>query len=61
MLHKVCNDSWIHRSLEHKVITTQVQTEIAEANSFKATHTFSSDTMPVGSHLQQKHQVRDME
>ena len=39
MLHKVRNDSWIHRSLEHKVITTQVQTEIAEANSFKATHT----------------------
>ena len=25
--------------LEHKVITTQVQTEIAEANSFKVTHT----------------------
>ena len=39
MLHKVRNDSWIHQSLEHKVITTQVQTEIAEANSFKATHT----------------------
>ena len=39
MLYKVRNDSWIHQSLEHKVITTQVQTEIAEANSFKATHT----------------------
>ena len=38
MLHKVRNDNWIHRSLEHKVITTQVQTEIAEANCFKATH-----------------------
>ena len=61
MLHKVHNDSWIHRSLEHKVITTQVQTEIAEANSFKATHTFGSDTVPVGSHLQQKHQMRDTE
>ena len=61
MLHKVRNDSWIHQSLEHKVITIQVQTEVAEANSFKATHTFSSDTMPVGSHLQQKHQMRDTE
>ena len=61
MLHKVRNDSWIHQSLEHKVITTQVQTEVAEANSFQATHTFSSDTMPVGSHLQQKHQMRDTE
>ena len=39
MLHKVRNDSWIHQSLEHKVITTQVQTKIAEANSFKTTHT----------------------
>ena len=55
-LHKVRN-----QSLEYKVITTQVQTEVAKANSFKATHTFSSDTMPVGSHLQQKHQTRDME
>ena len=61
MLHKVRNDSWIHQSLEHKVITTQVQTEIAEANSFKATHTFDSDTVPVGSHLQQKHQMRNTE
>ena len=62
-LHKVRNHSWVHQSLKHKVITTQVQTEIAEANSFKATHThtFSSDTMPVGSHLQQKHQMRDTE
>ena len=59
MLHKVYNHSWVHQSLEYKVITNQVQTEIAEANSFKATHTFSSDTMPVGSHLQQKHQMRD--
>ena len=54
MLHKVCNDRWIHQSLEYKVITIQVQTEIAKANSFKATHTFGSDTVPVGSHLQQK-------
>jgi hypothetical protein len=61
MLHKVRNDSWIHRSSEHKVITNQVQINIAEASSFKTTHTFSSDTVPVGSHLQQKHQMRDME
>ena len=60
-LHKVRNHSWVHQSLKHKVITVQVQTEIAEANSFKATHTFSSDTMPVGSHFQQKHQMRDTE
>jgi hypothetical protein len=69
ILHKVRNDSWIHRSLEHKVITTQVHTEIAEANSFKShTHTFSSDKksfkksfMPVGSHFRQKHQIRNTE
>jgi hypothetical protein len=61
MLHKVCNDSWRYRSLEHKVITTQVQINIAEASSFKTTHTFSSDTVPVSSHLQQKHQMRDTE
>ena len=61
MLHKVRNDSWIHQSLEHKVITIQVQTEIAEANSFKATHTFGLDTLPGGSHLQQKHQMRATE
>ena len=62
MLHKARNDSWIHQSLEHKVITTQVQTEIAEANSFKAIHTLlDSDTVPVGSHLQQKHQMRNTE
>jgi hypothetical protein len=39
ILHKVRNISWIHRSLEHKVITNQVHTETAKANSFKATHT----------------------
>ena len=39
MLHKVRNDSRIHQSLKYKVITNQVQSEIAEANSFKATHT----------------------
>ena len=61
MLHKVHNDSRIHQSLEYKVITNQVQSEIAEANSFKVTHTFSADTMPVGSHVQQKHQMRDTE
>ena len=61
MLHKVRNHSWVHQSLEYKVITNPVQSEIAEANSFKDTHTFSSDTMPVGSHLQQKHQMRDTE
>ena len=60
-LHKVRNHSWVHQSLEYKVITNPVQSEIAEASSFKATHTFSSDTMPVGSHLQQKHQMRDTE
>ena len=51
----------IHQSLEHKLITYQVRTEIAEANSFKATHTFDSDTVPVGSHFQQKHQMRNTE
>ena len=61
MLHKVRNHGWIHQSLEYKVITTQVQTKIAEANSCKDTHTFGSDTVPVGSHLQQKHQMRDTE
>ena len=60
-LHKVRNHSWVHQSLKHKVITIQVQTEIAEANSFKTTHTFDSEKVPVGSHLQQKHQMRDME
>ena len=39
MLHKVRNHSWVRQSLEYKVITNQVQSEIAEANSFKATHT----------------------
>jgi hypothetical protein len=34
---------------------------IAEANSFKATHTFSSNTVPGDSHFQQKHQIRYME
>jgi hypothetical protein len=61
MLHKVCNGSLIYRSLEHKVNTTQVQLNIEEASNFKTTHTFSSDTVPVGSHLQQKHQMRDTE
>ena len=61
MLHKVRNHSSVHQSLEYKVITIQVQTEMAEVNSFKATHTFSSDTMPVGSHFQQKHQMRNTE
>jgi hypothetical protein len=61
MLHKVRNDSLIHRSSEHKVITTQVQLNIAEASNFKTTHTFSSDTVPAGSHLQLKHQMRDTE
>jgi hypothetical protein len=61
MLHKVHNDNWIHRSLEYKVITNQVYNKVAEASSFKTTHTFCSDTVPAGSHLQQKHQVRDTE
>ena len=39
MLDQVRNHSLVHQSLEYKVITTQVQTEVAEANSFKATHT----------------------
>jgi hypothetical protein len=52
MLHKVHNDSLIHQSSEHKVITTQAQLNIAEASNFKTTHTFSLDTVPVGSHLQ---------
>ena len=38
MLHKVRNDSRIHQSLGYKVITNQVQSEIAEANSFEVTH-----------------------
>jgi hypothetical protein len=61
MLHKVRNNSWIHQSLEPKVITTQVQINIAEAGSFKTTHTLSSDTVPVSSHLQQKHHMRNTE
>jgi hypothetical protein len=55
MLHKVRNNTEIHQSLKHKVITNQVHNEIAEANSFKATHTFSSDTVPGDSHFIQKH------
>jgi hypothetical protein len=58
VLHKIRNISWIHRSLEHKVITNQVHNEIAEANSFKATHTFSSYTVSGDSHFQQKHHIR---
>jgi hypothetical protein len=61
MVHKVRNDSWIHQSSEHKVITAQVQINIAKASSFKTTHTLSSHTVPTGSHLPQKHQRRDME
>jgi hypothetical protein len=34
ILHKVRNNTEIHRSLEHKVITNQVQYKVAEANSF---------------------------
>jgi hypothetical protein len=54
ILHKVHNNSGIHQSLGHKVTTTQVHIEIAEANSFKATHTFSLDTVLGGSHFQKK-------
>jgi hypothetical protein len=39
ILHKVHNNAEIHQSLKHKVITNQVHNVIAEANSFKATHT----------------------
>jgi hypothetical protein len=58
ILYKVCNISWIHQSLEHKVITNQVHNEIAEANSFKATHMFSLDKVSGDSHFQQKYQIR---
>jgi hypothetical protein len=61
ILHKVRNNIEIHRSLKHKVITNQVQSKVAEANSFKTTHIFSSDTMSRDSHVQQKHQVRRTE
>jgi hypothetical protein len=58
MLHKVRNNIETHRSLKHKVITNQVHNKVAEANSFKTTHTFSSDTVLGDSHIQRKHQVR---
>jgi hypothetical protein len=51
ILHKVRNNIKIHRSLKHKVITNQVHKKVAEANSFKTTHTFSSDTVPKDSHV----------
>jgi hypothetical protein len=52
MLHKIRNNTKIHRSLKHKVITNQIQNKVAEANSLKTTHTFSSDTVPEDSHVQ---------
>jgi hypothetical protein len=58
ILHKVRNNIEIHRSVKHKVITNQVHKKVAKANSFKTTHTFSSDTVSGDSHVQQKHQVR---
>jgi hypothetical protein len=61
ILHKVRNNIEIHQSLKHKVITNQVHKKVAEANSFKTTHTFSSDTVSGDSHVQQKHQVRHTE
>jgi hypothetical protein len=42
ILHKVRNNIEVHRSLKHRVITNQVRNKIAEANSFKTTHTLSS-------------------
>jgi hypothetical protein len=38
---KLRNIIEIHRSLKHKVITNQIHNKVAEANSFKTTHTFS--------------------
>jgi hypothetical protein len=61
ILHKVHNNIGTYQSLEHKVITNQVHTKVAEANSFKTKHTFSLDTVPEDSHIPQKHQVRHME
>jgi hypothetical protein len=61
ILHKVRNNIETHRSLKHKVITNQVHNKVAKANSFKTTHTFSSDTVSGDSHVQQKHQVRHTE
>jgi hypothetical protein len=61
ILHKVRNNIETHQSLKHKVITNQVHTKIAKANSFKTSHTFSSDTMPGDSQVQQKHQIRRTE
>jgi hypothetical protein len=52
ILHKVHNNIITHRSLEHKVITNQVHTKVAEVNSFKTTHTFSSDTVTGDSYVQ---------
>jgi hypothetical protein len=61
ILHKVRNNIKLHRSLKHQVITNQVHNKIAEANTFKTTHTFSSDTVLGDSQVQQKHQVRHTE
>jgi hypothetical protein len=61
ILHKVRNNTEIHQSLKHTVMKNQVHNKVAEAISFKATHTFSSNTVPVDSHFQQKHQIRPTE
>jgi hypothetical protein len=61
MLHKVRNNIEIHWSLKHKVITNQVHNKVVKANSFKTTHTFSSDTVLGDSHIQRKHHVRRIE
>jgi hypothetical protein len=61
ILHKVRNNTEIHRSLKHKVITNQVHKKVAEVKSFKTTHTFSSDTVLGDSQVHQKHQVRHTE
>jgi hypothetical protein len=61
ILYKVRNIIEIHRSLKHKVITNQIHKKVLEANNFKITHTFSSDTVPGDSQVQQKHQVRHTE
>jgi hypothetical protein len=61
ILHKVHNNTEIRQSLKRKVITNQVRNKVAEANSFKTTHMFSLDTMPVDNHFQQKHQIRHTE
>jgi hypothetical protein len=50
ILHKVRNITEVHQSLKHKVITNQVHNETVKTNSFKATQTFSSDTVPEDSY-----------